>query len=146
MTTALSAKEVAAKLGKELDLSIIDTSGDTILIKKESLLELILFLKNTAGLEFDYLNDITAVDYWDYFELIYQLISIKNNHRLTVKTRIAGREDPAVPSMMSIYKGADFQEREIHDLMGIKFEGHTNLKPIVLWEGFKGYPLRKDYL
>ena len=146
MTIALSAEEVAAKLDKRLDSNIINADQNTILIKSDSLKELLSSLKNTPGLDFDYLNDITAIDYWDYFELVYQLTSLKNNHKLTVKIRLVGRDNPVAPSITSIYKGADYQEREIHDLMGIKFEGHPNLKPIVLWEGFKGYPLRKDYL
>jgi len=146
MTIALPVTEVTSKLNKELDAGIIDAKDNTILVKSGSLKELISFLKNTPGLDFDYLTDITSVDYWDYFELVYQLTSIKNNHKLTVKTRLAGRENITASSIVSIYKGADLQEREIHDLMGITFEGHPNMKPLILWEGFKGYPLRKDYL
>ena len=114
--------------------------------KSESVLDVIKFLKTNQELDFDYLTHITAVDYYDYFELVYQLTSIKRNHSLVLKARINGRENPAVPSIVSLYQGADFQEREIYDLMGISFEGHPNLKRIALWQGFEGHPLRKDYL
>jgi NADH-quinone oxidoreductase subunit C len=146
MTIALSAKEVVTKLDEKLGSNILNTYGNIVLVKSESLKELLSYLKDASGLELDYLNNITAVDYWDYFELIYQLTSIKNNHKLTVKTQLTGRENPVAPSITGVFKGADYQEREIHDLMGIRFEDHPNLKPILLWEGFNGFPLRKDYL
>ena len=146
MTLALSGEEVATKLVQQFPGSIIESRGNSLLVKSESLFQLASFLKTAPGLDFDYLTNITAIDYYDYFELVYQLISIKHNRSLILKTRCYGRENPSVPSVVSLYKGADFQEREIFDLMGIKFEGHPNLTRIVLWEGFQGHPLRKDYL
>jgi NADH-quinone oxidoreductase subunit C len=146
MTTVFAAAEVAAKLVPKFTESIIEARENSLLVKSSSIKSILAFLKGAPGLEFDYLNDITAVDYWDYFEVVYQLTSIKNNHKLTVKTRLAGRDNLNLPSMVDVYKGADYQEREIFDLMGIKFEGHPNLKRIFLWEGFQGHPLRKDYL
>ena len=146
MTLVLTGEEVAAKLEQQFPGSIIESSGNSLLVKSESLLELASFLKTSPALEFDYLSSITAVDYYDYFELVYQLTSIKHNHSLVVKTRCYGRDNPSLPSVVSLWQGADFQEREIYDLMGIRFEGHPNLKHIVLWEGFQGHPLRKDYL
>ncbi len=146
MTVALSGKEIAAKLEEQFQGSIIESSQDNLVVKSESLLEVATFLKTTPGLDFDYLTSITAVDYYDYFEVVYHLTSIKHNHSLVVKTRCYGRDNPAVPSVVSLWRGADFQEREIYDLMGISFNGHPNLKRIFLWEGFQGHPLRKDYL
>ena len=146
MTLALIGEEVATKLKPQFAGSIMGATGSSLLVKKEPLSEIVSFLKTAPGFEFDYLVNITAVDYYDYFELIYQLVSIKHNHSLILKIRCYGRESPAVPSIVSLYKGADFQEREIYDLMGISFEGHPNLKRIVLWEGFEGHPLRKDFL
>ncbi len=64
---------------------------------------------------------------------------------LVVKTRCYERDNPTLSSMVSLWRGADFQEREIYDLMGISFDGHPNLKRLFLWQGFKGHPLRKDY-
>ncbi len=146
MTVALSGKEIATRLEEQFPGGIVESGPNSLLVKSESLLEIATFLKTTPGLDFDYLTSITAVDYCDYFEVIYQLTSMKHNHSLVVKTRCYGRENLALPSVVSLWRGADFQEREIYDLMGISFEGHPNLKHIVLWEGFEGHPLRKDYL
>jgi len=146
MTLALSGEEVAVKLEQQFPGSIIESSVNNLSVKSESLFELVSFLKTAPSLDFDYLSSITAVDYYDYFELVYQLTSIQHNHSLVLKTRCYGRENPTTPSVVGLYQGADFQEREIYDLMGISFEGHPNLKRIVLWEGFQGHPLRKDYL
>jgi len=145
MTVALSGDEVAGKLKKKFPGSIVESGADSLLVKSESLLEIAAFLKTAPGLEFDYLDFITSVDYLDYFEVVYQLISIKHNHSLVLKSRCYERENPALPSVVSLWRGADFQEREIYDLMGISFEGHPDLKRIFLWEGFPGHPLRKDF-
>jgi len=146
MTVALSGKDIATRLEEQFPGSIVESSQDSLVVKSEFLLPAATFLKDTPGLDFDYLTAITAIDYYDYFEVVYQLTSIEHNHSLVLKTRCYGREKPTLPSVVSLWRGADFQEREIYDLMGISFDGHPNLKHIVLWEGFKGYPLRKDYL
>jgi len=145
MTVALSGNEIAAKLEEKFPGSVVESGLNSLLVKSESLLDIAAFLKATPGLEFDYLTAITSVDYRDYFELVYQLTSIKHNHSLVVKARCYERENPTLPSVISLWRGADFQEREIYDLMGISFAGHPNLKRIFLWEGFPGHPLRKDY-
>jgi NADH-quinone oxidoreductase subunit C len=146
MTVALSAKEVAAKLEQQFPDSIIESNKDSLLVKSESLLDLVSFLKTTPEFEFNYLSSITAVDYLDYFELVYHLTSMEHNHSLVIKTRCYDRENLVVPSIVSLYEGANVQEREIYDLMGISFKGHPNMKRIFLWDGFDGHPLRKDYL
>ena len=146
MTVALSGKEVAAKLEQQFLSSIIESDEDSLLVKSESLFDIISFLKTTPEFEFNFLSCITAVDYFDYFEVVYHLTSMEHNHSLVVKTRCYGRENLVVPSIVSLYEGANAQEREIYDLMGISFEGHPNMKRIFLWDGFQGHPLRKDYL
>ena len=146
MTVALSGKEIAGKIEEQFPGSIVESSQNSFVVKSESLLAVASFLKEAPGLDFDYLTSITAVDYYDYFEVVYQLTSIKHNHSLVVKTRCYGRDNLSVSSVVGLWRGADFQEREIYDLMGISFNGHPNLKRIFLWEGFPGHPLRKDYL
>ena len=146
MTVALSGKEVAAKLEQQFPASIIGLSEDSISVKSESVFEIISFLKNTSEFEFNYLSSITAVDYFDYFELVYHLTSMVHNHSLVVKTRCYGRDNLVVPSIVSLYQAANFQEREIYDLMGIRFKGHLNMKRLFLWDGFEGHPLRKDFI
>ena len=146
MTISLSGWEVAKQITRQFPDAISGISDRAVLVKSENLFEVAEYLKNSPEFECDYLTNITAVDYYDYFEVIYQLTSIRYNHSLVLKTRCYGRDNPTLPSVVRLWRGADFQEREIHDLMGVSFEGHPNLKPIVLWEGFKGHPLRKDYL
>jgi len=146
MTISLLGLEVAKQITERFPDAVFEVSGTSVVVKSDSLFDVAQFLKTTPGLDFDYLTAITAVDYYDYFEVVYQLTSMKHNHSLVVKTRCYGRENPTLPSVVSLWRGADFQEREIYDLMGISFDGHPNLKPIFLWEGFKGHPLRKDYL
>ena len=145
MTLALSGEDLAVKLGQQFPESIIKASKDSLLVKSEALLDLAAFLKTEDGLEFDYLSNMTATDYREYFEVVYQLTSIKHNHSLTLKVRCDDRNNPILPSLVCLWCGANFQEREIYDLLGIKFEGHPDLKRIFLWEGFQGHPLRKDF-
>ena len=146
MTVALSGKEIASQIEEKFPDSVVESSEGSLVVKADSLLPVLTFLKDNDTLKFDYLNYITAVDYFSYFEVVYQLTSLEHNHTVIIKTRCYGRENPAVPSVIGLWQAADFQEREIYDLMGISFEGHPNLKRIFLWEGFPGHPLRKDYL
>ncbi len=146
MTVALSGQEIASQIEERFPGSITESDPRNLVVESGSLLEIAALLKDTPGLDFDYLSSITAVDYYDHFEVIYQLTSLKHNHSLVLKTRCYQRDNPVLPSVVNLWRGADLQEREIYDLMGIKFEGHPNLKRIVLWEGFQGHPLRKDYL
>jgi len=146
MTVALSGKEIADQLEAKFPGSIVESTQSNFVIKSDSLPAIAAFLKDSPDLDFNYLNYITAVDYYDHFEVVYQLTSLQHNHSLVLKTRCYQHDNPILPSVVSLWRGADFQEREIYDLMGIKFEGHPNLKRIVLWEGFPGHPLRKDYL
>ena len=146
MTVSLSGSKVARQIMKHFPEAVSEVIGEAILVKSKSIFEVAEYLKSSPELDFDYLNYITAVDYYDYFEVVYQLTSMKHNHSLMLKTRCYDRGTPVVPSVVKLWRGADFQEREVYDLMGISFEGHPNLKRIALWEGFEGHPLRRDYL
>ena len=146
MTVALSGKDVAGQIEEKFPGSIVESSQGSLVVSNDSLLAVAAFLKDTPELDFAYLNYITAVDYFSYFEVIYQFTSLEHNHSLVVKARCYDRENPVLPSVFGLWQGADFQEREIYDLMGIRFDGHPNMKRIALWEGFQGHPLRKDYL
>ena len=146
MTTSLSTWEVSKQLNERLPGAISEATDAAIVVKGESLPDVAAFLKNTPGLDFDYLTTITAVDYYQYFEVVYLLVSMEHNHSLTLKARCYTRDNPTLPSLVNLWRSADHQEREIYDLMGITFEGHPNMKRIVLWPEFQGHPLRKDYL
>jgi len=146
MTKALKASEAAEKIGGQLPGVIVGYDDLAVTVKRESVLEVCRFLNKTAGLDFDYLISISGVDYLDYIEVVYHLASLKHNHSLVIRTRCYDRENPVVPSVTSIWQGADFQERETFDMLGTRFEGHPNMKRLFLWQGFQGYPLRRDYL
>ncbi len=142
----LSGETLAQRLRQQLPDAVVTWDDASVWLEPESLNEAAAFLKDDAELDFKFLNSISAVDYIEYFELVYHLMSINHQHTAIVRSRVYGREEPSAASVTSIWKGADFQEREIWDLMGVRFSGHPNLKRIMLWEGFDGHPLRKDFL
>jgi NADH-quinone oxidoreductase subunit C len=111
------------------------------IIKKEGLLEVAQKVKEMG---FDNLSVITGIDYGDRFEVVYNFFSYVKKQNLVLKV-VLGHENPDVASLASIWKVADWLERETYDLVGIKFRGHPNLKRILLPEGWIGHPLRKDY-
>ena len=118
----------------------------TIRVFKEHLVEACRFLHDTPGLEFDFLTDLTAVDYParpKRFDVVLHLNSMAQNHMLRVKTAVA--EGEPCPSVTSVWKAANWEEREAYDMFGIVFEGHPDLRRILLPEDWEGYPLRKDY-
>lgn len=94
---------------------------------------------------FDYLADITAVDWQDRIEVVYQLTALERNEKLALRVDL-DRDKPAIDTLATIWKGADFQEREVYDLMGVVFVGHPNLRRILTPEDWEGFPLRKDYV
>ncbi len=145
MTKALIGQEVAKQIGERVPQSVVEVSQSWILVRPEAVLQVAQFLKNTPGLDFDYLTCLTGADYLDYLEVVYILTSMKHNHSIVLKARCT-REKPEVPSVVEVWRGADYQEREAYDLLGIRFVGHPNLKRLFLWEGFQGHPLRRDYL
>ncbi|MCI0523505.1 MAG: NADH-quinone oxidoreductase subunit C [Bacteroidales bacterium] len=101
-------------------------------------------LKEDPGLSFDILVCLTGMDYGTDLGVVYHLRSYALNHMAVVKTRISDRENPAIDSICSIYPGAEFHEREVYDLLGIKFNDHPDLRRLFL-DSTWGYPLRKDY-
>ncbi len=118
---------------------------ETVVIKREGALEFFSYLKK--DLQFEFLMDVTAVDYKGReprFEVVYHLYSFTNNNRLRVKIRVA-ESDPVVDSMVPIWSGANWFEREVYDMFGIKFRGHPDLRRILMYDEFQGHPLRKDY-
>lgn len=121
---------------------------ETIVIAREGLREIFSFLKEDPKLDFDFLTDITAVDYLGKkelrFEVVYHLYSLRAKHRLRVKVPVP-EDDPVVDSLVPLWKGANWLEREAWDMFGIRFNGHPDLRRVLLYEEFQGHPLRKDY-
>jgi NADH-quinone oxidoreductase subunit D/NADH-quinone oxidoreductase subunit C/D len=114
------------------------------LIKPENLREFATTLRDEFG--YDYLSSVTGVDYLPdgLMEVVYHAYRTTGGPGLVFKSQVP-RENPTLPSLVPIYPGADFQEREAYDLFGIIFDGHPNLKRILMWEGFAGHPMRKDW-
>ena len=146
MTRALRGEEIARHVNGAYPGAAIRFNQTDVWINPDSLLDTCRFLRETPDLDFAFLLAISAVDYVEYFELVYHLLSMRHNHSAVLKTQCHTRGEPTVPSVVSIWWGADLQEREIWDLMGVRFDGHPNMKRILLWEGFPGHPLRKDFL
>jgi NADH-quinone oxidoreductase subunit C len=146
LTVITSGEELGKKIAEAIPGADVSSDKTSVMIESKSLAQVAEFLKNTPALDFNYLNFATAVDYIDYFELVYRVLSLEHNHSLILKTRLYDRENPTVPSLVAIWRSAYFQEREMFDMFGIKFEGHPDLRRLLTWEGFKGYPLRRDYL
>ncbi len=122
-----------------------------IIVVKEKLIEVLYFLQKDERLYFDYLNCLSAIDFGEkaaQMEVVYHLTSIPYQYFLTVKCvlpRPALPELPKIPSVSHIWKTAEWHEREAYDLLGIEFEGHPDLRRILMPEDWEGYPLRKDY-
>lgn len=132
-------------------LGVHDFRGnETVIVSKESLLEVMRRLKDDPEFDFNILMDLSAVDYLNFpearprFEMVYHLFSLKKNQRIRVKVPVDEKE-PVVPSLTKIWPAADWYEREVWDMFGIRFSGHPNLKRILMYEEFVGHPLRKDY-
>ena len=101
-------------------------------------------LKDSPNLSFDYLTCLCVVDYVEHLQIVYHLYSTTLKHMMVLKANVSP-EEPKTPSVISIWPGADWFEREGHDLFGVVFEGHPNLVPLILYEGFEGYPGRRNY-
>lgn len=145
MTTQIDVKDLGRQVRERFPGAVVDDGGEALVVTADSLADVARHCFEAPELAFDFLVGVTGVDYIERFELVYHLVSIKHNHGVTLKTNTDSRESPSVPSVTGIWEGAAVQEREIYDLMGIRFEGHPDLKRILLWEGFPGHPHRKDF-
>lgn len=138
-------KTIQAELKDHFDRAW-DSFGMLVLeVPAANLLSLVTRLKNDLG--FDLFLDVTAVDYPEReprFDVVYHFYSVKDKKRLRLKTQVS-ESDPTVPTLTGLYGSANFMEREVHEMYGIKFAGNEDLRPILLYEGFVGHPLRKDY-
>lgn len=157
-TTVEEGGEVAApedpllqRLREKLGDAVVSTHefrGDrTAIVDRASLTDACTWLRDDPENGFDMLVDLTAVDYLGRqprFEVVYHLYSVEKNHRLRIKVPLDG-DDVKIPSVVPIWSGANWLERECWDLYGIEFDGHPELKRIYLYEEFEGHPLRKDY-
>ena len=119
----------------------------TVVVPREHLLSAAEFLRTDPSLRFSFLSDITCVDRFPLeprFEVNYHLLSIDRRDRLRLKVKLPG-SDPVVHSVTPLWPGANWHERENFDLFGVRFEGHPDLRRILMPDDWEGYPLRKDY-
>ena len=123
----------------------VDRGETTLWIRPEKIRDVCRLLKRDRG--FERLCAVTAVDWYPMeprFEVVYHLHSIRNNRRLRLKGRLGG-EEPEIDSLTSLWPGANWYEREVYDLFGIRFRGHPRMERLMLPEDWEGHPLRKDY-
>jgi NADH-quinone oxidoreductase subunit C len=146
MTTWLTGVEVGGRIRERFPEAVAAANAVWVEVTPDSLLDVCAFLRDDPALQMEQATNVTSVDMLDYFEVVYHLQSISTNQAMTLKCRPPEREDPIIPSVSGVWQGAWLQEMEIYDLMGIRFEGHPNLRRLFLWEGFRGWPLRKDFL
>ncbi len=130
-------------------LEAVEWRGDlAVIVKREHLHAMGRLLYDDPAMAFDYIVHVSSVDWPDdpeRFEVVYEFYSIRNRHRIRVKTRVP-EHDCVVDSLMDIWKGADFMEREVFDMMGIRFRNHRDLRRILMPDDYpEGYPLRKDF-
>jgi len=122
--------------------------GLTFGVLPENLKEVMSFLRNEPSCSFEMLIDVTCVDWLDSedmrFEVVYQLMSMTHTSRICIKVRVP-ENNPSVASVRDIWASANFLEREVYDMYGIIFEGHGDLRRILMYDEFVGFPLRKDY-
>ena len=124
-----------------------DRDEMTIWVAREAIREACALLRDDAECAFNYLSDVTCVDWYPSeprFEVVYQLLSIPKKERVRLKVRLEGTS-PSVDSVVPVWPSADFFEREVFDLFGIRFAGHPYLRRIQMPENWEGHPLRKDY-
>ena len=152
MDGAALLDEIRARFGGAV-VEAHDAHGDhTVVVDRAALREVLAFCRDGGVLAFDMLMDLTAVDYSKFpgredgprFEVVYHLYSIGHNHRLRVKVRV-DEDDPVVPSAVDLWPIANWFEREVWDMFGVRFDGHPDLRRLLLYESFVGHPLRKDY-
>jgi NADH-quinone oxidoreductase subunit C len=147
----MDASVTLKRLGQRFPGSILETHSyrgdDTAVVNKQDLLAICAFLRDDEALLYNFMMDLTAVDYLGKeprFEIVYHLYSLKHNRRVRIKARVS-EVDCTIDSIVPIWPSANWFEREAYDLYGITFKDHPELKRILLYEGFEGHPLRKDY-
>jgi len=121
-----------------------DAQYPELTVSAEKIAEVASELKNNQVLAFDYLISLTAVDYKDKFTMVYHLESTTQRQLLVLKADISDRENPAIDTVSLLWKTAEFHEREVYDLFGIRFNGHSDLRRLFLDDDY-GFPLRKDF-
>lgn len=147
MEKAAIHERLRAQFGEGVRESVLDVRDPFVVVDPALLLAICRFLRDDPDLRFDALSNLSGVDYKDkgYIEVVYHLFSYPHRHLVVVKAR-APRENPVLASVEDVWKAANWHEREVYDLLGVVFEGHSDLRRLLLPEDWVGHPLRKDYV
>ena len=145
----MDSQELKTKIesfGIEITFLEEETQFLTLNVNPSHLHQLAKQLKEDVDTSFDYMFCQTGIDWLENMEVVYHLRSTSHGHEVVVRAQITDRENPTVDSVYDLWKTADFHEREIFDLLGIRFNNHPDLRRIFLDDNWEGFPLRKDYV
>jgi NADH-quinone oxidoreductase subunit C len=152
----MSGAQILERVRDRFGAAVVETHeqhGDTtVVIERDAVLDVLRFCRDEPSLACDMLMDLTAADYLKYpgredgprFEVVYLLHSLSHNHRVRLKVRL-DEDDAVVASAVELWPIADWLEREVWDMFGVRFAGHPDLRRLLMYEEFVGHPLRKDY-
>jgi NADH-quinone oxidoreductase subunit C len=144
-----SVPALRSQFGDAIERHLVSSGQTIVYVSRDRSHEILAWLRDTPGQEFNYLTDVTAVDYRDperALEVVYQLRSLGRKADLRIKVALDKRTRLEVRSVYDLWRGADWLEREVYDMFGISFAGHPDLRRILMWETYaEGYPLRKDF-
>lgn len=144
----MNPQEIALMLAGKFGAAVVESQPETMnpwsAIEPSAILDVCRFMRSDEALQMDHLELLGGVDYKDRIEVVYILYSMKHRHRYTLKCRLS-RENPIVHTVESLWGAANWHERETFDMLGVVFEGHSDLRRILCPDDWEGYPLRKDY-
>ncbi len=144
MTAPISTATQTLPYNDAVPGAVLEQVKTGLVVAPDRVADLARYLRDQQG--YDYCSMVTSIDWPQYLEVVYYLYGVAQpKDALVLRVRLTDKANPVMPSLTPVWPGADFQEREVYDMMGIRFEGHPNLRRILMWEGFQGYPLRKDY-
>ena len=145
----MSDAALRAEFGDAVMRSLTSCGDDIVYVERGRAHDVLAWLKDTPGQQFNYLTDVTAVEYRDGelpLEVVYQLRSLSRKVDLRIKIALDKTGPLEVDSVVDLWKGADWLEREVYDMFGVTFKGHPDLRRILMWETYaEGFPLRKDF-
>jgi NADH-quinone oxidoreductase subunit C len=148
-TLSPSVPALRSEFGSSVERHLVSSGQTIVYVTRDRSHDVLAWLKDTPGQEFNYLTDVTAVEYRDPerpLEVVYQLRSLGRRANLRVKVALDKRGTLEVRSVYDLWRGADWLEREVYDMFGITFVGHPDLRRNLMWETYaEGYPLRKDF-
>jgi NADH-quinone oxidoreductase subunit C len=147
MDEAAICERLRARFGERVIEANLTAKDPWVLVDPQAIVEVARYLCDETDLGFDALSNETGVDYKDggYIEVVYHLYSYPHRHRLVLKVRTP-RDNAEVPTVEAVWKAANWLEREIYDLLGVTFTGHSDLRRLLMPEDWVGYPLRKDFV